>query len=134
MDVCTLAYNMRFEKGVIRRLAEIYPDLSKHLMNIHDNMKDLEDPFKKSYYYTKSMEGSSSIKKVLPALFPGDPELDYHNLELIHNGTEAMSSFRAMENMTKEELEYTRERLLKYCGLDTYAMVKILTKLKEVVK
>ena len=45
-----------------------------------------------------------------------------------------MNSFRDMENMTKEELLYTRERLLKYCELDTYAMVKILSKLKEVVK
>ena len=134
MDTCTLAYSMRFEKGVIRRLAEIYPDLSKHLMNIHDNIKDLEVPFKKKYYYKKSMEGLSSIKKVLPSLFPDDPSLDYHNLDLIHNGSEAMNSFRQMENMTKEELAYTRENLLKYCGLDTYAMVKILSKLKEVSK
>ena len=133
-DTCTLAYNMRFEKSVIRRLAEIYPDLSNHLMNIHDNIKDLEDPFRKGYYYTQNMDGSSSIKKVLPSLFPGDPSLDYHNLDLIHNGTEAMGSFRAMENMTKDELAYTKERLLKYCELDTYAMVKILTKLKEVTK
>ena len=80
------------------------------------------------------MGASSSIKKVLPALFPNDPSLDYHNLDLIHNGTEAMSSFREMENMTEEELEYTKERLLKYCELDTYAMVKIYHKLKEVIK
>lgn len=133
-DVCTLAYNMSFEKGVIRRLADLYPDLSEHLMNIHDHMKDLEEPFSKRYYYTKSMSGSSSIKMVLPALFPNDPELDYHNLDLVHNGVEAMDSFRALENMDEEELAYTRERLLKYCELDTYAMVKILTKLKEVIK
>ncbi len=133
-DVCTLAYNKSFEQTRIRRLAEIYPDLRDHLMNIHDNIKDLEDPFSKRYYYTKAMGSSSSIKYVLPALFPDDPELDYHNLELIHNGGEAMNSFRAMENMTKEELTYTRERLLKYCCLDTYAMVKILSKLKEKVK
>ena len=134
MDVTTLAYHMSFEKSRIKRLAEIYPDLSKHLMNIHDNIKDLEIPFSKRYYYTKNMGPSSSIKKVLPSLFPGDPSLDYHNLDLIQNGSDAMNSFRAMENMTKEELAYTRERLLRYCELDTYAMVKILTKLKEVSK
>ena len=87
-----------------------------------------------SNYYTKKMAGASSIKKVLPALFPNDPSLGYHNLDLIHNGSEAMNSFRAMESMSKEELLYTRENLLKYCCLDTYAMVKILAKLKEVVK
>ena len=133
LNVCTLAYNMSFEKNVIKRLASIYPDLHDHLMNIHDNIKDLEVPFSKRYYYTKAMKSSSSIKYVLPALFPNDPELDYHNLDLIHNGSEAMSSFRNMENMTDKEIAYTRERLLKYCYLDTYAMVKILEKLKEVV-
>ena len=133
-DTCVLAYNMYFEKGRIRRLAQLYPDLSEHLTNIENNIKDLEDPFKKRYYYTKNMDGLSTIKKVLPALFPDDPSLDYHNLDLIHNGTEAMNSFRKMENMTKEELEYTRERLLRYCELDTYAMVKIYKKLKEKVK
>lgn len=133
-DVCTLTYNKSFEQGRIRRLAEIYPDLRDHLMNIYHNIKDLEDPFSKRYYYTKDMQGSSSIKYVLPALFPNDPELDYHNLELIHNGSEAMNSFRDMENMDKKELAYTRERLLKYCCLDTYAMVKILSKLKEITK
>ena len=134
MDVCTIAYNMKFEKARIKRMAELYPDLSEHLMNIHDNIKDLEDPFKKRYYYSKKMGVSSSIKMVLPALFPDDPALDYHNLDLIQNGVDAMNSFRAMENMSKEELEYTRERLLRYCELDTYAMVKILAKLKEVSK
>ena len=133
-NVTILAYHMSFEKARIKRLAELYPDLSKHLMNIYDNIKDLETPFKNRYYYTKEMGPSSSIKKVLPALFPSDPELDYHNLDLIQNGSDAMNSFRKMDSMTKEELEYTRERLLEYCCLDTYAMVKILTKLKEVAR
>ena len=26
------------------------------------------------------------IKHVLPALFPNEPELNYHNLPLVHNG------------------------------------------------
>ena len=33
--------------------------------------------------------------------------------------------------MTKEEQEKTRENLLKYCELDTLAMVKIYEKLVE---
>ncbi len=132
-DVTTLAYNMGFEKGVIKRLAKLYPDLSEHLMNIHDNIKDLMIPFQKGYYYKKEMHGSYSIKYVLPALFPDDPSLNYKNLDLIHNGAEAMSSFQDLINKTKEEQKYIRERLLRYCELDTYAMVKIYEKLKEIV-
>lgn len=132
-DVCTLAYNMSFEKGRIRALAALYPDLSDYLMNIHDHIVDLMVPFQKRHYYCRGMQGSYSIKFVLPALFPDDPELDYHNLEGVHNGTEASAAFEQMEKMTPEEQAACRSNLLKYCGLDTLAMVKVWQKLTEVV-
>ena len=132
LNVCTLAYNMGFEKGRIKRLAQLYPDLHDHLMNIHDNIKDLMIPFYNRDYYSKEMYGSYSIKYVLPALFPNDPSLNYHNLENIHNGSEAMNAFKDMENMSKEEQKKIRNSLLKYCELDTYAMVKIYENLKNI--
>ena len=131
-DACVTAYNMGFEKGRIARLAELYPDLKDHLLNIREHIQDLMVPFQKKYYYNKYMEGSYSIKKVLPALFPGDPELDYHNLEEVHNGGEASATFKAMHDMTDEQLEASRKNLLKYCELDTYAMVKLWEKLRKV--
>ena len=134
LNVCTLAYNMSFEKTVIKKLAKLFPDLHDHLMNIHDNIKDLMIPFKYKKYYNKAMKGSYSIKYVLPALFPNDESLNYHNLDLIHNGSEAMNAYANMGNLSKEELEYTRERLLRYCELDTYAMVKIYEKLIDVTE
>ena len=126
---CVLAYNMSFEKSVIKKLAEIYPDLQEHLMNIYINIKDLMIPFRDRSYYSKKMHGSFSIKKVLPSLFPNDESLNYQNLDLVHNGGEAMDKFASLSSMSKEEYEYTRERLLRYCELDTYAMVKILKKI-----
>ena len=134
MNKCVLAYNMSFEKNVIKKLASIYPDLSDHLMNIHDNIKDLMIPFKNRNYYTKNMFGSYSIKYVLPALFPDDPSLDYHNLDMIHNGSEASNTFADLDKFSKEELEKVRENMLKYCELDTYAMVKIYKKLDEIIE
>ena len=133
-NVCVLAYNMSFEKTVIKNLASLYPDLSEHLMKIHDNIKDLMIPFKDRCYYTKSMAGSFSIKYVLPALYPDDPSLDYHNLELVHNGSEAMNSYATLGDLSREEQAHVRERLLRYCELDTYAMVKIYEKLLKVIK
>ena len=100
-DVCTVAYNMGFEKGQIRGLADLCPDLRDHLMNIQGNIKDIMIPFQKRWYYTKEMRGSYSIKAVLPALFPDEPSLDYHNLKGVHNGGEASSTFLAMLNMGK---------------------------------
>ena len=131
-NVCVLAYNMSFEKTVIKKLANTYEDLSNKLMLIHDNIKDLMIPFYNRDYYVKEMQGSYSIKYVLPALFPNDPELDYHNLPVVHNGGEASDTFMNLANKTKEEQETLRNGLLVYCKLDTYAMVKVWEKLKEI--
>ena len=133
-DVCILAYNMSFEKSVIKKLAEDYPEYKEHLMNIYNNIKDLMIPFRDRSYYSKNMHGSYSIKKVLPSLFPNDESLNYQNLDLVHNGSEAMDNFAALSSMDEEEYKYTRERLLRYCELDTYAMVKIYEKLQELVE
>lgn len=78
------------------------------------------------------MQGSYSIKYVLPALCPEDPSLDYHRLEGVHNGAEASDTFSRMADMEPEELQAARANLLKYCELDTYAMVKVRQKLTEV--
>lgn len=131
-DVCVLAYNMSFEKTVIKNLAELYDDLRDDLLKINDNIKDLMIPFKNRDYYVKEMDGSYSIKYVLPALFKDEPSLNYHNLDLVHNGSEAMDTFKKLGSYSKEEREKVRESLLKYCELDTYAMVKIYEKLKEI--
>ncbi|GHU02992.1 hypothetical protein FACS1894147_06160 [Spirochaetia bacterium] len=131
-NVCTIAWNMSFEKGRIMTLAKTFPDLSEHLMNIHDRIVDLIVPFRSHYYYDRGFKGRSSIKLVLPALFPDDPELDYKALHGIHNGGEAMNAFLDLHKKTPEEIAETRADLLAYCRLDTLAMVKILDKLHEV--
>ena len=79
-DVTVLAYNMSFEKGVIKRLASNYPELSEHLLHVNDNIKDLMTPFQQKHYVTPSMNGSYSIKYVLPALVPDMSEA-YKELE-----------------------------------------------------
>lgn len=132
-DVCVTAYNMTFEKGRIKELAQLYPDLADHLMNIHDHIVDLMIPFRERWYYSRAMKGSYSIKYVLPALFPDDPALDYHNLEGIHHGGEASAAFSNMQYMPPDQLKKTRHNLLKYCELDTYAMVKVWERLNEVI-
>ncbi|WP_245534719.1 DUF2779 domain-containing protein [Treponema primitia] len=131
--VCTLAYNSGFEKRVIKDLADLFPDLSNHLLDIQSHIKDLMTPFQSHAYYRREFQGSYSIKTVLPGLFPDDPELDYHNLELIQNGGEAMTAFPGLEKKRPEEITEIRQSLLAYCRLDTLAMVKIWGYLKELV-
>ena len=132
-NVTVLAYNMSFEKGVITKLAESYPDLSAHLLKINENMKDLMVPFQKKYYVTASMNGSYSIKYVLPALVPQFAKA-YKELDGVQNGTQAMNAFANMNKMKEIEKQKIRTSLIEYCKLDTLAMVKILEVLKKTKK
>jgi len=131
-DVTVLAYNMSFEKGVIKKLALEYSQLSPHLMDIHDNIQDLMVPFQQKHFVTPTMRGSYSIKYVLPALVP-EMEQAYSKLDGVQNGSDAMSAFANLSKLDSKEKEKMRESLLAYCKLDTLAMVKILAKLREVI-
>ena len=131
---CVLAYYASFERGRIRELAALFPDLEKHLMRIHDNILDLADPFSKGYYYCREMGGSFSIKAVLPALCGDDPELDYKKLDIIQNGGDAMNAFATLHEQSPEDIVRIRRALLAYCKLDTLAMVRVLGKLYEAVE
>ncbi|AZL54870.1 DUF2779 domain-containing protein [Aliarcobacter skirrowii] len=133
-NVTVLAYNMGFEKGVIRKLANLFEQYSHGLMAIHDNCKDLMIPFQNKDYYHPNMKGSYSIKYVLPSLVP-EFENAYKELDLIHNGGEAMEAFANLSKIDDVKLKQRyRDSLLEYCKLDTLAMVKILEKLKECVR
>ncbi len=131
-DAQVLAYNMSFEKGVIAKLAGSFPELADHLLAINANMKDLMVPFQKQHYVTPAMQGSYSIKQVLPALVPELAEA-YKELEGVQNGGEAMNAYAKLPGMPEEEREAVRRGLLAYCKLDTLAMVKVLKKLREVM-
>ena len=63
-----------------------------------------------------------------------DPSLDYHNLEGVHNGNEAMTLFPLIKDLPIDEQATARHNLLKYCELDTYAMVKVWEELVRVTK
>ncbi len=136
MNSCVTVFNKTFECGRLNELAQAFPDLATHLLNIKDNIVDFLVPFRSGYYLNKAIatKGKYSIKVVLPALFPNDPELDYHSLEGVHNGTEAMTIFPRIKDLPPEEQAKARHNLLKYCELDTYAMVKIWEELERVAK
>ncbi|MFA7084245.1 MAG: DUF2779 domain-containing protein [Arcobacteraceae bacterium] len=129
-NVMVLAYNMSFEKGVIKRLANALPNLEVHLLSINENIKDLMTPFQKKWYVTPSMQGSYSIKYILPALVP-EFEKAYKELDGVQNGSQAMNAFANMGKLEDVEKQKMRNSLLEYCKLDTLAMVKILEKLKK---
>ncbi len=120
-----MAFNMSFEKSVITKLAEQFPDMSNELLRLNERFVDLIVPFRKGGYYDQGMNGSFSIKAILPTLFPNDTDLSYKNLA-IQDGSGASDIYAGLhQNNDVAEVTKIREGLLAYCKLDTLAMVKI---------
>ena len=62
-------------------------------------------------------------------------KVDYHNLDdRCQNGGDAMTIFPRIKDMEPEEAKASRQALLNYCKLDTWAMVKVWQKLKEMAE
>lgn len=130
-DACILTYNKQFEAGVLKRLAELFPRKRKRIEKLIANVRDLMVPFRGRAAYHWQMQGSYSIKKVLPAFVP---DLSYEGLE-ISDGGMAMEAWHHMcAAQSKEELAAIRKNLLDYCALDTLAMVRLLEVLERAVK
>jgi len=128
-DGCVLTYNQSFEKGVLRNLAELFPELAEATNQRVANVRDLMQPFRRRDLYRWQMRGSYSIKEVLPAMVP---ELSYAGLT-IADGMAAMQAYHDMCQLDDPvKLAELRQAMLDYCRLDTLAMVKILAALEEI--
>jgi hypothetical protein len=126
-----LTYNQSFEEGVLRELAEAFPDYAEWVDGTVVRMLDLLEPFRDFSYYHPDQHGSASIKKVMPAI----TGKGYDELE-ISNGDVASGTFLAVTfgEATEEEKVRALQNLEWYCGRDTEGMIWIVEKLKELIK
>ncbi len=115
------AYNAGFESGVIRRLAERFPEHAAGLLAITDRIVDLL-PIARRHYYHPSQHGSWSLKAVLPAAVP---DLSYSDLEGVQDGMMAQQAYMEALTANPERKEQLRQQLHEYCKLDTLAMVRL---------
>jgi hypothetical protein len=141
-----LVYNESFEKTRLKELGQIFPQYKKELNKMREMIFDLlyvvktksslyqelgynEEESKLYNYYHKDMNGSYSIKKVLP-LFS---DLSYNNME-VANGMDAIVSYASFPKLAPNELVNERKLLTEYCKQDTWAMVEVLHGLINTVK
>lgn len=123
-----IVWNKAFEGGRNKEMAEQYPEYKDFLLGVNSRMFDMMEIVSKGYYVHPEFKGSWSIKNVLPVMVP---ELSYKELP-INKGDMAMLAWWDMVNSRDEaKKKQTANELLKYCGLDTLAMVKIWEALKN---
>lgn len=122
-----------FEKTQIRSMARFNPALAGGLANLEERLLDLAQVIRHCVYHA-DFGGSLSIKDVLPVLVPG---MAYKDTVRIPDGSEASAKLARLlfyaGELTAEERRQLKEELLEYCKHDTFAMVKLLERLKALV-
>lgn len=122
-----IAWNKSFEAGVNREIGERLPEHKATMEHVNSLLYDLMDVFKKQHYVHPEFKGSTSIKKVLPALVP---ELSYKELGIKEGGQASNAWWEMLSSSTHPDVSAQISKDLKiYCGLDTYAMYAIWEKL-----
>ncbi len=122
-----IVWNKGFECSRHNEMAEIHPAYAAFLESVNSRVFDLMEIFSQNLYIHPDFHGSASIKKVLPVLVP---ELSYNGME-INKGDEASIAWWQIVNgkLSEEEKEIRIANLLKYCQLDTMAMLEIFKRL-----
>jgi Domain of unknown function(DUF2779) len=125
-----VAYNASFEIQRIAALEASFPELAPQLSKLRKRFVDLL-PIVRNHVYHPAFGGSFSIKKVLPALVSG---LGYDDLE-VQDGATASALLEEFllhgDKLESGEREPRRTKLLAYCERDTWAMVKLFERLRE---
>ena len=126
-----ITWNDTFEKSRNKEMGEICPECAGLCQNMNERMFDLMKIFQNQEYAVPEFKGSYSIKKVLPVLVPN---LSYEGID-IGEGSTAMIAWKEMVygNLKKDEQEKIKQDLLKYCQLDTLAMVEIFKHIKSIL-
>ena len=112
----------------LHELGRQLPQYQAALDALVERMVDLAQLFTDGVVYLSAMSGAYSLKSVIQAV---DPSLNYDQLSISH-GLEAVSHYRNLANLDDEA--DVRDALLKYCKMDTLAMVEVVSWLKTLVK
>jgi hypothetical protein len=120
-----IVWNQGFEMNRLREIARDFPEYSSQIDQVLERVVDLMVPFRRKHLFTPDMNGSYSLKAVLPALVP---DLSYSGLEIQEGGSASMTYESLYYDTDPDSVAKKRENLLKYCELDTLSMVRILEK------
>ncbi len=121
-----------FERTRIRSLQVAVPELANDLKALEDKLIDLH-PVIRDHVYHSDFQGSFSLKYVLHPLVP---ELTYNDLVIVDGLVASVEIARLLfvaQRIPPEERDRVRQDLLDYCERDTWAMVKLLERLRELV-
>jgi hypothetical protein len=125
-----VAHYSHFEKTRIKGLQDAVPELRAELETLERKLVDLLPVVRENVYHP-DFRGSFSMKSILTPLVP---DLTYSDLVIVDGLVASVEIARLLfvaGKIPQEEHDRVRQDLLNYCERDTWAMVKVLEKLRK---
>ena len=130
-----VVYGGALESHVLLRLGQLLPEHARRFGELRSALVDLQIPFQQFHYYHPRQYGKLSLKKVLPLL----SQSSHLDLDL-QSGGEANLSFYSMANpqalppdigdaFQGDGANARLAALRRYCAMDTWGLVGILSAL-----
>src|SRR5438445_2588421 len=129
----TIATYSHFERTKIQVLQKAVPELKPELEALAHKLVDLLPIVRENLYHPDFL-GSFSLKYVLTPLVP---DLTYSDLVIVDGLVASVEIARLLfvaQKISPEEHDRVRQDLLDYCERDTWAMVKVLGRLRELAR
>lgn len=119
-----------FEKTRIRDLQQAVSHLAAELAALEAKLLDLA-PVVRNCVYHPDFNGSFSLKHILTPLVP---DLSYNDLVIVDGRVASVEIARLLfvaDRIPRHERDRVRRDLLDYCQRDTWAMVRLLERLRS---
>jgi len=119
-----VAYNSKFEGGVLKELAEFMPEHKRDLLAIESRLVD-PLPLLRLAVYDPAQKGSYSIKAIAPALLGHKASYEGMN---VPDGGAAQRAFEEMiaPKTSPSRKEFLYNALLEYCRKDSRLMIDLV--------
>jgi hypothetical protein len=130
-DRGSITHYTSYERTRLDGLARAVPQRADEIGAVTARLFDLEPVIKRNTAHPDAA-GRTSIKYVLPAWCP---DAGYADLQITDGQTASVRYLAAVTGrLDDDEAAAVYRDLIAYCGMDTYAMVRLLERLRELVR
>ena len=122
-----IVFDGSLEKEIFKQCMNAFPEYTKKITNIQNQIVDLADLFRCGAIYIPNMKGRVSLKSIYYAI---KPQNHFDNCEL-QSGLDLVKKVAKYSEMTSTQQKHIIHTCSQYCQSDTLAIMHIVQWLKK---
>ena len=124
-----IVFDGSLEKEIFKQCMTAFPEYTKKITNIQNQMVDLAELFRCGAIYIPNMKGRVSLKSIYYAIKPNN---HFENCD-VQSGLDLVKKVAKYDEMTLNQQKDMIHTCSEYCQLDTLAIMHIVQWLKKTI-